>query len=338
MFGFVEKTVAEQGFASSWKMHMSPLIDAAVKRQRRQMMFASLVTGLALGLGVVALFLGWLVTADGLFAQPLFMALILALAALAAIASWVPHLRRDSALQDGVMAAVESHFAALVTPDENTAFAEVILQDLVSDGVLDPAEHQIMTHHAGSYRGCRIRLFAARACPLTEGRRPGRGQDLLVARVSLPWLVDCQISIDSDFSRLSADGERLHVDHDQFDHIFGVSCGNQMVAADVLTTRLAESFLMIQQRLANPLSQKATGLRVSVQIADGNLLLLIEEAARDGGAGQLGPAALEALARDLVMRFAMVPGLVDELYGDTEHPPAFTALAGMDHTSPQISV
>ena len=111
-----------------------------------------------------------------------------------------------------------------------------------------------------------------------------------------------------------------------------------MVAANVLTTRLAESFLMIQQRLANPLSQKATGLRVSVQIADGNLLLLIEEAARDGGAGQLGTAALEALARDLVMRFAMVPGLVDELYGDTEHPPAFTALAGTDHTSPQISV
>ena len=130
MSGFVEKTVAEQGFASSWKMHMSPLIDAAVKRQRRQMMFASLVTGLALGLGVVALFLGRLVTVDGLFAQPLFMALILALAALAAIASWVPLLRRDSLLRDGVMAAVESHFAALVTPDENTAFAEVLLQDL----------------------------------------------------------------------------------------------------------------------------------------------------------------------------------------------------------------
>ena len=338
MSEFVEKTVAEQGFAASWKIHMSPLIEVAVKRQRRQMMFASLVTGLALGLGVVALFLGGLVAEDSLFAQPVFMALVLALAALAAIAAWVPLLRRDGALQDGVMAAVESHFAALVTPDENTAFAEVVLQDLVSDGVLDPAEHQITTHHAGSYRGCRIRLIAARARPRTDGRRPGRGQDLLVARVSLPSVVDCQISIDSDVSRLPEDGERLHVDHDQFDHIFGVSCSDRMAAAEVLTTRLAESLLMIQQRLANPLNPAATGLRVGVQIAEGNLLLLIQEASRDGGAGQLGPAALETLARGLVMRFAMMPGLVDELYGDAEHPPAFTALAGMDHTSPQISL
>ena len=336
---FVEKTVAEQGFGASWKLHVAPLIESAVRRRHRQMLFASLATGLAIGLAGAALFLGRIVKADSLFAQPFFLALIVALATLAAIASWVTMLRRDSSMDGAVMAAVEAHFAALLTADENDAFAEVVLQDLVSDGVLDAADHEVISHHAGSYRGCRIRLISARAVPLTGKRRGAAAQDLVVARISLPVAMQGVVSIDTDRGRISSDSLAFHVDHDQFDHIFGVACDDRMATARVVNAQLAETLLMVHQRLANPLNRNpSNGPRVAARIADGSLHLVVQEAAFGGNAAGPQMTAVETLARGLIMRFATVPGLVDELYGDADSPPAFSPLVTPDRAGPQISL
>ena len=335
---FVEKTVAEQGFGASWKVHVAPLVEIAIRRRHRQMLFASLASGLAIGLAGAALFLGRVVPADSLFAQPLFLALIMALAALAAIASWVTMLRRDASMHGAVMAAVEAHFAALLTADGNNAFAEVVLQDLVSDGVLDALDYEVVSHHAGSYRGCRIRLISARAFPQTGKRRGAATQDLVVARISLPVPVQGCVSIDTDRSHLPADALPFHVDHDQFDHIFGVTCDDRMATARFVNERLAETLMMVHQRLANPLNRKASkGPRVAARIADGSLQLVVQEAVRKGDAASPQIASLEILARGLVMRFATVPGLVDELYGDADSPPAFAPLVASERAGPQIS-
>lgn len=342
MSGFVEKTVAEAGFAASWARHVAPLVDGMNARSGRQIMFASIVTGLAVGLAVVAMMLSRSVAADSIMANPLFVALVLALSVLAAIASWVLTLRRDLQLADAVDLAVETHFAALFAGDANEAFAEVVLQDLVADGVLEDAAHRILTHHAGSYRGCRIRLFTARS-QLGSGRflsREGtRIRDLVVARVSLPQDITGAVHIDSDRSRLPAQASGFHIDHDQFDHIFGVSCSDRMVAARLLTRDFAENLLLIQQRLANPLGARASdSIRVAVQIAEGSLVMVIEQPVRDHDLGRLTPRQAEALARGLIMRFATIPGLVDELCGDGEVAPAFAALSPPEPISPQIAI
>ena len=145
MSGFVEKTVAEAGFAASWAQHVAPLAERFDVRRRRQLLFASLVTGLAAGLAVVTVMLSGSVHADNIMANPLYASLVLALAALAAIASWVTMLRRDMRLSDAVDLAVETHFAALFAADGNEAFAEVVLQDLVEDGILEDATHSIQS-------------------------------------------------------------------------------------------------------------------------------------------------------------------------------------------------
>ncbi len=132
MSGFVEKTVAEQGFASSWDLHVDADLVAAVKQRQRRMLFACLATGISAGLGIVALFLQGIVPEDSIFAQPLYVALVVALAALAAIASWVTLLRPGAELAERVWDAVEGHFAALFSRADNDAFAEVIIQDLAA--------------------------------------------------------------------------------------------------------------------------------------------------------------------------------------------------------------
>ncbi|MEL0198225.1 MAG: DUF3137 domain-containing protein, partial [Rhodobiaceae bacterium] len=326
MSGFVEKTVAEQGFASSWDLHVDADLVAAVKQRQRRMLFASLATGISVGLGMVALFLKGIVPEDSIFAQPLYVALVVALAALAAIASWVTLLHPGAELAERVWDAVEGHFAALFSRDDNDAFAEVIIQDLAADGVLDAGSHEITSHQAGSYRGCRIRLFAARVTKVTGSRRAATQSDLVVARVSLPGPVAGEISIDTDRSRLP-EGQSFHVDHDQFDHIFGISCTDRMAAKSLLTSQMAESLLLVQQRIANPLNKASlNGVRVAMQVADGSLVLLVEEQAAKAGTTRHGAAALENLARSLVMRFATVPGIVDELHGDGVNPAAFAPL------------
>ena len=338
MSGFVEKTVAEQGFASSWDLHVDADLVAAVKQRQRRMLFACLATGISAGLGIVALFLQGIVPEDSIFAQPLYVALVVALAALAAIASWVTLLRPGADLAERVWDAVEGHFAALFSRADNDAFAEVIIQDLAADGVLDAGTHEITSHHAGSYRGCRIRLFAARITKVTGSRRAARQSDLVVARVSLPRPVAGEISIDTDRSRLP-EGQSFHVDHDQFDHIFGISCTDGMAAKSLLTSQMAESLLLVQQRIANPLNKASlNGVRVAMQVADGSLVLLVEEQAAKAGMTRHGAAALENMARSLVMRFATVPGIVDELHGDGDNPAAFAPLPVSGRDALQISL
>lgn len=342
MSGFVEKTVAEAGFAASWAQHVAPLARQIEARARRQMMFASIVTGLAVGLVVTTVMLSRSVAADSIMANPLFLALVLALAALAAIASWVSLLRRDMRLADAVDLAVETHFAALFEADGNEAFAEVLLQDLVADGVLEDAAHNILSHHAGTYRGCRIRLVTA-SSQLGDGKflsREGtRRCDLVVARMSLPHGIDSTIHIDSQRDHLPGQLDGFHIDHDQFDHIFGVACSDRMAAAELLTPDFAENLLLIQQRLANPLGGRPSDrIRVAVQIDRGSLLLVIEQPLRPHDAGRLDPRSAEMLARGLIMRFATIPGLVDELHGDSESAPAFAALSSPEQPVPHIAV
>ena len=342
MSGFVEKTVAEAGFAASWAQHVAPLAERFDVRRRRQLLFASLVTGLAAGLAVVTVMLSGSVHADNIMANPLYASLVLALAALAAIASWVTMLRRDMRLSDAVDLAVETHFAALFAADGNEAFAEVVLQDLVEDGILEDATHSIQSHHAGTYRGCRIRLFTA-SSQLGDGKflsREGtRRRNLVVARMSLPLQIEGSVRIDSQRDRLPEHANGFHIDHDQFDHIFGVACSSHMAAVNLLTPEFAENLLLIQQRLANPLGGKTSApVRVAVQIDHGSLVLLIEEPVQPAHLDRLDPRSAEMLARGLIMRFATIPGLVDELHGDAEAAPAFAALAPVEPSAPHIAV
>jgi len=341
MSAFIEKTVAEAGFAASWAQHVAPLATAMQARQRRQTLFASLVTGLAVGLAVATVMLSRAVDAESIMANPLYVALVLALAALAAIASWVALLRRDRRLADAVELAVETHFAALYAADENEAFAEVVLQDLVADGMLEDATHRVLTNHAGSYRGCRIRLLTA-SSQLGDGgilsREGTRRHALVVARISLPVDIDTGIRIDSQRDMLPPKSTGFHIDHDQFDHVFGVVCDDRMVAARMVTPDFAEHLLLIQQRLANPLGGRASDrVRVAVQIDRGNLLLVIEQPVRGHAPDRLDPRRAETLARGLIMRFATIPGLVDGLYGEVDAAPAFAALAPDGPGAPRIA-
>ena len=302
------------------------------------MLFGSVATGISVGLGIVALMLQGIVPEESIFSQPFYVALVVALAALAAIASWITLLRPEGDLAVRVWEAVEAHFAALFSRDENDAFATVILQDLANDGILGSVDYAVTSHHAGTYRGCRIRLFGACPRQMPDARRNVAGSDLVVARISLPMQMAGSIGIDTDRSRLP-EGQPFHVDHDQFDHIFGVTCTDKMVAKSLLTSQMAESLLLVQQRIANPLNKTAlNGVRVAVQIADGSLVLLVEQRAGKPGRTRYSAAALESMARSLVMRFATVPGLVDELYGDSETPPAFAPLPAPDRDGSQISL
>ena len=53
---------------------------------------------------------------------------------------------------------------------------------------------------------------------------------------------------------------------------------------------------------------------------------------------RLGRTGAESLARELVMRFATAPALVDELHGEVDVPPAFKPLPRADEAQPQISL
>ena len=338
MSGFVEKTVAEQGFASSWDLHVGADLLAAVKQRHRRMLFASLATGISIGLGMVAVFLKGVVPEDSMFTQPLYITLVIALAAISTIASWITLRRPGVELEEQVWDAVEAHFASLFSRDDNHAFAEVIIQDLATDGVLDAGTHKINSHHAGSYRGCRIRLFGALVCKPAVRRRAANCSDLVVARISLPKGIAGAISIDTDKSRIP-EGQSFQVDHDQFHHIFGVSCTDRMAAKSLLTYQVAESLLLVQQRITNPLNKASlNGARVAMWVADGSLVLLVEEQAAEAGATLHGAAALEKMARSLVMHFATVPGIVDELHGDGNNSAAFAPLHLSGRDAPRISL
>ncbi len=112
-----------------------------------------------------------------------------------------------------------------------------------------------------------------------------------------------------------------------------------MAAKSLLTYQMAESLLLVQQRITNPLNKASlNGVRVAMRVADGSLLLLVEEQAADAGATLHGAAALEKMARSLVMRFATVPGIVDQLHGDGNNPAAFAPLLLSGRDAPRISL
>ena len=162
--------------------------------------------------------------------------------------------------------------------------------------------------------------------------------DLVVAGIRLPHGVAGAISIATDKSCI-LEGQSFQVDHDQIHHIFGLSCTVSMKAKSLLTSQMAESLLLVQQRINNPFNKASlNGVRVAMRVADGNLVLLVEEQAAEAGATQNGAAALEKMARSLVMRFAMVPGIVDELHGDGDNPAAFAPLSVFGLDAPQISL
>jgi len=342
MFKFVEKTVAEAGFAASWAQHVAPQAEEIETRIRRQKMFASVVTGLAVGLAVVTVMLSRTVAADNIMANPLYVALVLALAALAVIAAWVALLRRDLRLADAVELAVETHFSALFSADGNEAFAEVILQDLVADGILEDASHSIISHHAGTYRGCRIRLLTATSQLGNDralSRKRARRRALVVARMSLPHDINGAIRVDSQRDRLPDHLDGFHIDHDQFDHVFGVVCSSMVEAQGLLTPEFAEYLLLIQQGLANPLGGRSSDPpRMAVQIDKGSLVLVIEQPPGTHDAGALDTRRAEMLARRLILRFAAITGLVDELHGDGSLAPAFSVLAQPEQPAPSISL
>ena len=340
MVDFVEKTLAEQGFGASWTRHVGPALDNDARRVRRRVIFAVVTSCLALVLATIAIFIHVRVNGDMILARPLDTALVAALAALAVIGSWVVVLRHDSVLAGPVRVAVEAHFGVLFTHDDNAAFGEVILQDLVSDGILDDAPYVVAAHYAGTYGDCRIRLIEASA-----SLRRRALADLLVFRVSLPFSAHGEIRGDSDIRRLDAlidgydDFAGFHVDHDQFDRIFKAACTDPGEAVRIVTRGFAETVLQIQHRLASPLDdEKRTDPRVAFQIAGGSLTMIVESQLRHDGRARSGRVGAERLARELVMRFATAPALVDELHGGTDVPPAFRPLSRAEDAQPQISL
>ena len=228
----------------------------------RRIVFAVATSFLSLVLATIAIVMHANVNDAMILAQPLNTALVVALATLAVIGSWVVVLRHDSALAAPVRAAVESHFGALFTKDDNAGFGEVILQDLVADGILDDRPYSVTTHYAGTYSDCRIRLMEASA---NLGRR--MTADLLVLRVSLPFSARGEIRGDSDIRRLKAfvedreDVDSFYVDHDQFDRIFMAACSDLGDGVRIVTRGFAETVLQIQHRLASPLDNENVSIR-----------------------------------------------------------------------------
>ena len=340
MVNFVEKTLAEQGFGVSWSRYVAPVLEHDSRRVRRRIVFAVATSFLSLVLATIAIVMHANVNDAMILAQPLNTALVVALAALAVIGSWVVVLRHASALAAPVRAAVESHFGALFTKDDNAAFGEVIFQDLVADEILDDRPYSVAMHYAGTYSDCRIRLIEASA---NLGRR--MTADLLVLRVSLPFSARGEIRGDSDIRRLKAfvedreDVDSFYVDHDQFDRIFMAACTELGEGVRIVTRGFAETVLQIQHRLASPLdNERRIDQRVAFQIAGGSLTVIVASRVHRGRRTRLGRTGAESLARELVMRFATAPALVDELNGEADVPPAFKPLPRADEAQPQISL
>lgn len=340
---FAEKTLAEEGFGVTWARTVAPSVMESDKRRRRRTMFASLATGITVGLSVVSVLLQMQATDVGFLASPVNHALVLALAALAAIGAWVNVLRGSEPLEAPVRKAVEAHFASILSPDDNAAFGQVIIEDLIGDGVLKDRDYELTANYAGTYGDCRIRIVEAVA-RLAGGHRHDR-IILSIFRVSLPASLQAEIRIDSRADRLKVlmkdrpDLVSYRVDHDQFDGIFGVASTDMDEAARFVTDGLAETLLRVQEHLASPL---APGVgeqpRLAAQASEGSLLLAIESPARGGGTSATTPTSAEALARHLIMRFATAPALVDDLHGGPEIPPAFAPLPLSDDPQPTISV
>jgi len=343
MGSFVEKTLAEQGFGASWRQQVAPLMAQYESRQRRRIMFASLAIGIAVGLGVVVLMVQTHILSSRLLDSPLHQLLVLALAVLAGIGAWVALLPAKMDFAGAVRRAVGLHFASLLTPDDNTAFGEVILQDLLTDGMLGDCVYRLAAHYSGTYSDSRIRMIEAVASP---PRRHGHNMlDVLIIRVSLPFPQTGEVWADSRADRLaslrkSRPGLTAYpVGHDLFDGIFAVATTDIDEATRIFTDGFVETLLRIQERLISPLRQwRGAQPCLAMQAANGSLVLMIEMPAAGETAPRMTPAKAEAHARDLILKFAVVPALVDELQGGLDTPPAFAPLPSTDAARAVVAI
>ena len=327
MVSFVEKTLAEQGFGASWRQQVAPLMAQYESRQRRRIMFASLAIGIAVGLGVVVLMVQTQMLSSRLLASPLHQLLVLALAVLAGIGALVALLPAKMDFAGAVRRAVGLHFANLLTPDDNAAFGEVILQDLVTDGLLDDCAYRLAAHYSGTYSDSRIRMIEAVA---STPRRHARNMlDILIIRVSLPFpQTGCRHGLTA-----------YPVGHDLFDGIFAVATTDIDEATRIFTDGFVETLLRIQERLISPLRQwRGAQPCLAMQAANGSLVLMIEMPAAGENTPRMTPAMAEAQARDLILKFAAVPALVDELQGGLDTPPAFAPLPLADAARAVVAI
>ena len=343
MGSFTEKTLAEQGFSASWRQEVAPLIARYDARRRRRIMFASLITGVGVGVGAVVLLLQVHIPSSSFLAQPLHQALVLALVALAVIGAWVMLLLDRTSFGEAVRRAVELHFTSLFTTDINNAFGEVILQDLVTDGILLDREYRLSSHYAGTYGDCRIRMIEAGA-DMARGHNHER-VDLLILRVSLPFSQMGEVRADSRTDRLVSlhegrpDLAPYDVDHDQFDGIFSVAATDIGAAARIFTDSFVETLLRIQEHLASPLRHgRGAQPWLAIQATNGSLLMVVEVPAAGPEGGDMTPTEAEARARNLIVQFAAAPALVDSLQGGADTQPAFAPLPAGGDQHPVVSV
>ncbi len=340
MLSFIEKTLAEQGFATCWRLEVAPLIERFGVSRRRRLISASLITGIAVGIAIVVLALHTQIDSAGFLDQPMNRALVLALVGLVVICVWMALLPAQPAFGDAVRRAVELHFASLLTADDNTAFGEVVLQDLVTDGVLPGREYRLTAHYAGTYGDCRLRMIEA----VAGGHRHNR-VELLVFRVSLPTAASGEVYADSRADRLESRMKAApalrpwHVKNDQFDGIFSIVTSDIDTAKRLVTDSLVETMLRVQEHLANPLAKRRGGApRIAMQAAQGSLVMVIEMPVSARHEADLSPTAARASAREMIVRFATLPALVDDLHGRADTPPAFAPLSSDDDTQPAVAI
>jgi hypothetical protein len=343
MLSFVEKTLAEQGFAACWDLQVAPLIERYAAKRRRRILCASLITGIAAGLAIVVLALHTQIDSAGFLDQPMNRALVLALAGLAVICVWMALLPVPAAFAKAVRRAVELHFANLFSADDNTAFGEVVLQDLVTDGVLLDREYRLTANYAGTYGDCRVRMIEA-AAGLASGHRHNR-VELLVFRVSLPIAQSGEVYADSRAdrleSRMKADPalRPWHVRNDQLDGIFTIVTSELDMAEGLFTDSLVETMLRIQEHLASPLAtRRGAPARIAMQASAGSLVMVIEMPVSARHEADLSPTAARASAREMIVRFATLPALVDDLHGRADTPPAFAPLSSDDDTQLAVAI
>ena len=316
---FVERTDFEAGFAAQWDSHLAPAIAAVRSRHRRQLAFGGFVT--LIGTGVIgAGAVMWLsdITLGPRFAlldQPVFAALIAALAALAMIGSWVPLITRKDSYDEPLEAAMRAHLAGVMEPCDNSGFAALLVAELADSTILAAAPANIISHHAGSGSQNRLHMLEveldiAAVKPSAAGAVKRR---LMVMRVSMPAVATSMIMIDSNIPRLSAmqrssDGRfgRFHVDHDEFDVVFGVLAADMQLARSLLTPEFANSLMALHRSLIDPLAdQRGGGMYMTGMFADACLTLVVDlpDKTQDVS-GRITASLVEARARRRLARFA----------------------------------
>ena len=316
---FVERTNFEAGFAAQWDSHLAPVIAAARSRHRQQLAFGGLVTVI----GVAVVWAGaviWLSAAPfgprfALLEQPVFAALIAALAALSIIGSWVPLITRKDRYDEPLETAVCAHLAGVMEPSDNSGFAALLVAELADSAILSAAPADIISHYAGSGSQNRLHMLQvdldlAAAKPSSAGAVKRR---LMVMRVSMPAVATSMIMIDSNIPRLSAmqrssDGRfgRFHVDHDEFDVVFGVLAEDMEQARSLLTREFADGLMALHRSLIDPLAnQRGSGMYMTGLFADACLTLVVDLPDKtEDDAGRITAPLVEAHARRRLARFA----------------------------------